>query len=184
VTAEKDFVDEVIKPGVHSPEMEWMEAPEDEKFDEHPTRDEQGSRLYYHTWGTLDDVAKLRLQRYHLPENLEKGNNRVLGIQIEHLDGTVDTLGQWDLENSDIVAHTFYNSAQDGNLTSLDFTVSTVPASSLTCIAAVNANRGVDEGEPKMTKLYKSSQLPYAASTCTIHHGYVSTHFQRLSLVY
>jgi hypothetical protein len=145
VTEVEDHVDNglALLPATHYPEFEWKDIMlredqadqvDDDDDDDGDDGDDYGAddeggdenanshddQLTYHTWGSLEDVAQLRTQKRTC---LVEDYTRVVGVQIVHSDGTVDTLGQWNPEDVDTIAE-IYDHALDGPLLSVDFIAS------------------------------------------------------------
>jgi hypothetical protein len=171
VTEEKDFVDHALPPGTHIPEFEYPQEPEDQEDaddDEDDDDDEVDylGRFRYHTCGSLDNVARLRSQRVLIPD---KDHDRILGLQIIHHDGSIDTLGQWDPDKIDSTTE-FYNFEHHGPLRCLDITACEVPS----YITGITTNIGPSDGVPRVTRAYSWNKVGYGEKSWKILPGWVS----------
>ena len=81
---------------------------------------------------SLHNVAEIAVQ-------ISPSGERPFGLQVTHYDGSIDTLGEWDPERTDITS-TLYTST-DGMLEELIFTFTRIPAR----IESENENSDSDE---------------------------------------
>jgi hypothetical protein len=96
---------------------------------ERPYNDELSSeelKYYYHTSGSLEHVANIRARKLSVPDGDfaelldHSGSDRMVGLQITHHNGLVDTLGHWDSEDPESIIEIF-DCATHGDLEILEF---------------------------------------------------------------
>jgi len=180
VTEEKDFVDEALRPGLHSPKFEWVEAfeeyhdngqnPGDDDSDDEDSEEEVNTRGVdpspnvnadeendddddddddeagcdcYYTSGSLNNVAKLLTQKGPVPKIVAAPDSeRIADLQIIHEDGVIDTLGQWDPDDTAAIS-VIYDRQEHGPLKRVVIKPSATPP----YIRAITAGSG-PVGEP------------------------------------
>ncbi|OIW33031.1 hypothetical protein CONLIGDRAFT_627983 [Coniochaeta ligniaria NRRL 30616] len=78
------------------------------------------SKYYYQTSGSLTNIASILARQLSTSNALDKGCGRMVGLQIIHHDGLIETLGRWDPEDPGSTIE-IYNVTSDGPLEVLEF---------------------------------------------------------------
>ncbi|KAB5516966.1 hypothetical protein GE09DRAFT_1262879 [Coniochaeta sp. 2T2.1] len=119
----------------------------------------------YHTSWSLDLVAKLRSRRVRMANSDQQ---RVIGLQVVHQNGIVETLGQWDPQDADSIVE-FYDVEEQGPLQYLDITANESPP----YIKAITINHGRPGSKATVSKVYSSQEgRGYGERTWEIDYGW------------
>lgn len=188
VTEEKDYVDKALRPGTHCPELETLDKPgydddEDDQVDDEDDDDgveDEGAdddeddyfhwwnkgKVYYHTAGSLDNVANLRCQTRPFPNG---DCPRVMGLQIVHEDGLIETLGQWNPDDIGTIQE-FYSSTDHGPLRGLRLTLNEKPL----YILGITTGPEAPGTGPQVCRAYRRDEDDYEQKAWNIIPGWAS----------
>ncbi|KAB5516960.1 hypothetical protein GE09DRAFT_1195887 [Coniochaeta sp. 2T2.1] len=123
---------------------------EDEDNQDDWDDEDDDKSTFFHSWGSLDNVIKLRVQRVSVLGGDDLCVMTVIGLQIEQKNGTTDILGQWDADDVDSIAE-FYNIADHGPLKGLDISANEYPH------YIKDIARSTSQGLPTVTKVTSSN---------------------------
>lgn len=122
---ETDDPGEALAIGEYYPELEVSDPRFTIGQDADPL-EEHDLEYYYHSSGSLHNVARILTRKMSLPDGdfadllEEEGYDRMVGLQIIHGNGLINTLGRWDPEGLESISE-IYDVDRDGPLEVLEF---------------------------------------------------------------